>query len=55
MSEEKFSKCKEGVEKISVEFRVFEKKELKGKCRREKIKVFFGENFKVKIFVAVKS
>ena len=42
MSEKKISKCEEKKGGgISVEFRVFEKKELKGKYR-EKIKVFFG-------------
>ncbi len=58
MSEEKFSKCEERVEKkykcgISG---VRKKKGLKGKFRRKNQSVFFGGGkFKVKIFVAVKS
>ena len=53
MSEEKFSKCKEGLEKknISVEFRVFGKKKnwrenFRGKKR---IKVFLGGKRKLKL------
>ncbi len=55
MSEEEFSKCEEGEKKnVSVEFRVFEKKELEGKFRRkEKSKCSLGEK-KIKIFVAVR-
>ncbi len=47
VSEEKFSKCKEGKKKnVSVEFRVFGKKELKEKVPRgKKIKVIWGGNF----------
>ena len=51
MSEEKFSKCGEEKKCLSVEFRVFEEKELGGKFQRKKIKVFLGRKFKVKIFV----
>ncbi len=55
MSEEKkFSKCEEEKKCLSVEFRVFEKKELGGKFQRKKIKVFLGRKFKVKIFVVKK-
>ena len=46
MSEEKFSKCEEGLERkiISVEFRVFEKKKNgKENFERKKIKVFLVE------------
>ena len=52
MSEEKFSKCEEGKKKnVSVEFRVFGKKELKEKFREEKkIKVIWGGNFAKFVF-----
>jgi hypothetical protein len=44
VSEEKFSKCEEG-KKISIEFRVFEKKmEIEGKVPRKKM-FFLNENF----------
>jgi len=35
VSEEKFSECEEGEKCLSIEFRVFEKKEVKEKVRRE--------------------
>ncbi len=59
MSEEKFSNCEEGFGRkkkiISVEFWVFEKKKSwKENFGGKKIKVFFLEKKKVKIFVAVK-
>ncbi len=57
MSEEKkISKCEEGKKNVSVEFRVFGKKNGNWKKSSEgrKIKVFWME-IKVKTFVAVKS
>ncbi len=43
MSDEKFSKCEEGGRKkkdVSVEFRVFEKKEIERKVPKKKSKCF---------------
>ncbi len=46
MSEEKFSKCEEGKKKnVSVEFRVFEKKEIERTVPRKNQSVFLDENF----------
>ncbi len=50
MSEEKFSKCGEG-KSVSVEFRVFGKKELKEKFR-EKNQSVLGGNSKWKILLS---
>ncbi len=52
MSEEKFSKCEGGKKKnVSLEFRVFGKKELKEKFREgKKIKVIWGGNFAKFVF-----
>ncbi len=52
MSEEKFSKCEEGEECLSVEFRVFEKKMKEKSIEKEKIKVFLGENLKCGILLS---
>ncbi len=51
MSEEKkISKCEEGKKNVSVEFRVFGKKEIERKVPRKKIKVFWGGNFAKFVF-----
>ncbi len=54
MSEEKFSKCGEGKKIVSVELRVFGKKEwkLKEKFRGKKIKVFLDENLKWRVLLS---
>ena len=43
MSEENFQSVKKGEKCLSVEFRVFEKKELEENFERKKIKVFLVE------------
>ncbi len=54
MSEEKkFSECEEGKKNVSVEFRVFGKKENWKKSSGEKM--VLDENFKVKVAVSEKS
>ncbi len=51
MSEEKFSKCEEGEKCLSVEFRVFGKKNER-RISEKKIKVFLGEILKCEILLS---